>query len=110
MADNTYIKFSKKRLYEDIRRCSSDTTRVFIYCLLQVRHEPTKEIIENEMINLVPGQFITDVMKMIDDLNMAHDRVESCIKALVQSGRISVFASRSYFVITVNDWDKYIQE
>jgi len=77
------------------------------YCLLRANHEPAKEIIKFQRVNLRPGQFIFGRKKASADLKMSEQSIRTCLKKLRSLGNITLKSTNRFSIVTICNWEDY---
>ena len=100
--DEPYIKLYKKLLkwewYDD-----PNTKVLFLHCLLKANYQETRW----HGVSLEPGQFITSLPKLAEELNLSIKQVRVALDHLKQSGEVADKGQTKYRIITVLKWDEY---
>ena len=100
--EEAYIKLYKKLLkwewYDDV-----NTKVLFLHCLLKANWQETRW----HGVSLEPGQFITSLPKLSEELNLSVKQVRVALDHLKQSGEVADKGQSKYRIITVLKWDEY---
>ena len=100
--EEPYIKLYKKLLkwewYDDV-----NTKVLFLHCLLKANWQETRW----HGVSLEPGQFITSLPKLSEELNLSIKQVRVALDHLKQSGEVADKGQSKYRIITVLKWDEY---
>ena len=101
MAD-AFIKLFRKMLkwewYDD-----TNTKILFLHCLLKANWEKTKW----HGIDIEPGQFITSLPKLADELHLTIHQVRVALEHLKMTGEVADKGQTKFRIITVNNWNEY---
>lgn len=97
-----FIKLYKKMLkwewYDDANTC-----RLFLHCLLKANWEQTRW----HGIEIEPGQFITSLPKLAEELHLTIHQVRVALNHLKMTGEVADKGQSKYRIITVLNWDCY---
>lgn len=80
-----------------------NTTRLFIWMLLQANHEPKKW----RGILIETGQFVSGRKKMADGTGLSEQQIRSCIARLKSTSDLTSKSTNKYTVYTLENWAKY---
>lgn len=114
MSKQGYIK-----LYRQITDtpvwADSDKLKLWLMCLMKATHDEKTQVVDNQIIELKAGQFITGRSALSDDFN--HDvkkdrRVDGLtlfrwLSLFEKMEMLNIKKTNKYSLITVLNWDKY---
>ena len=102
MLENGYIKLHRQltqwRWYK-----SENTARIFLHLLLIANYEECQWFDKT----IKPGQVVTSMEHIADDLGLTRKTVKKHIKKLCQTGEISVETTNKYTIVTIRNYGKY---
>ena len=102
---NGYIKLYRSLLdwewYDD-----ANTMRLFVHLLLSANHE-TKEW---HGIKIEAGQLIIGRLKLAEKLKLSERKIRTALKHLKTTKEVTIETTKSYSLITLNNWHLYNQE
>lgn len=99
---NGYIKLHRKMLeWEWID--DAVTLQVYIYCLLSANFETARW----HGILIEPGQFITSIGHIAEDLHISKQKVRTALVHLKSTHNLTCKATSKYTLVTVENWEVY---
>lgn len=109
-----YIKLYREILQSPIWQ-DPPKLRLWLLCLMKANHQQAELLIENQIINLSPGQFLTGRLSLEVDYNRSMPKkyiisgktLWRWLKLLESKGSISIKSTNKYSIVTIINWDKY---
>lgn len=104
-----------RKITESAIFTDADLLRLWIYCLSKAAYRPTTVLIEKQIIELEPGQFVTGRFSLHADYNagvsprkkIKETTLWSWLKRLESYGNLDIKSYNKYSVVTVIKWDEY---
>lgn len=104
-----------RKITESAIFTDADLLRLWIYCLSKAAYKPTTVIIEKQIIELEPGQFVTGRFSLHADYNagvsprkkIKDTTLWSWLKRLESYGNLDIKSYNKYSVVTVVKWEEY---
>lgn len=89
--------------------------KLWIYCLMKATHKELKQLVGNQMVELIPGQFITGRHALSKEFNegakpehqISPITLWRWLKLLEKYDFLNIKTTNKYSVVTINNWDKY---
>ena len=81
--------------------------QLFCYVILKASHKKTKILVNNNVVELEPGQLIFGRKKASDDLNQSEQSVRTALETLKKMKIVTTRATNKYTLITVDNWALY---
>ena len=104
--DTGWVKIHR-RIYRSARCHDPDWVTVWLYILLNARHEPGKAIFDGEVVQLAPGQLITGRYAIASATGVNPSKVKRLIQVLKTDLQIDQRAGVKGSIITVLNWAAY---
>lgn len=109
-----YIKLYRKITHNHIWQ-DPQKLRLWLLCLLKASHQQKQFLIENQVIVLSPGQFITGRHSIEEDYNkelqtkfrVFGKTLWRWLKVLETQGFVSIKSTNKYSIITIVNWILY---
>lgn len=109
-----WIKLHRKLLENPIFN-DPHLLKLWVYCLLKATHKEHKQIVDKQMVELQPGQFVTGRFILAEEYNkgakpkdIVSDRtLWRWLKFLEGCEFLSIKSTTKYSVVTINNWGKY---
>ncbi|MCK1983715.1 MULTISPECIES: hypothetical protein [Peribacillus] len=109
-----YIKLYREILQSPIWQ-DPPKLRLWLLCLMKANHQQAELLIENQIINLSPGQFLTGRLSLEVDYNrnvpkkyiVSGKTLWRWLKLLESKGSVSIKSTNKYSIVTIVNWDKY---
>ena len=79
------------------------TVTVWIYCLARANYEVARW----EGLILQPGQFVTSIRHIAEDLGLSVQNVQTALKHLKSTNELTSKSTNKYTVITIEKWTMY---
>ena len=89
---------------------NADVCQLFMYLLIKATHRERKYSVGNQVINLLPGQFVTGRKQLAAVLNSSEQRVRTALRFLEIHDIISQQATNKFTIISIINWRKYQDE
>lgn len=92
--------------------------KLWMYCLMKATHTERDQLVGNQMIKLLPGQFVTGRIALADDLNKgmkADIKVSNStwwryLNNLEKWQMLNIKKTNKYSVISIVKWSEYQQD
>ncbi|WP_110926838.1 hypothetical protein [Bacillus massiliglaciei] len=90
--------------------------RLWIICLTEATHKERDQVVDRQMVHLLPGQFVTGRFTLFDMYNNGlkqGDRVKEpktvyrWLERLEKLGYLTINKTTKYSVVTINNWSRY---
>lgn len=81
--------------------------QLFCYVILKASHKKTKILVNNNVVELEPGQLIFGRKKASDDLNQSEQSVRTALETLKKMKIVTTRATNRYTLISVDNWALY---
>jgi hypothetical protein len=81
----------------------SNTTRLFLHCLLKANHKENKW----QGILIKRGSFVTSYQTLALELGLTVQNIRTSIKRLNSTGELTHKSHSKYGIITINNYDRY---
>ena len=89
--------------------------RLWLLCLMKANHKQAELLIENQVINLSAGQFLTGRLSLEADYNrnipkkyfVSGKTLWRWLKLLESKGAVSIKSTNKYSIVTILNWDNY---
>ena len=108
MTENGWVKIHRKILDNpSLRRL--DYLGLWVYILLSVNHDETRELFAGKEIVLKPGQGIFSTPTLSKELDLSVSKVRRILETFENEQQIEQRKSNQGTVITVVNWEKYQQ-
>lgn len=109
-----WIKLHRKLLDNPIWQ-DPHYMKLWMYCLLQASHAEHEQLVGNQIIKLLPGQFVTGRISLAEEMNRGvtpkKRQSESTwwrdLKRFEEWGMLNIKANSKYSVVTVDNWAIY---
>jgi biotin operon repressor len=102
--DNGWVKLHRKLLdwewYSD-----HNTTRLFIHILLKASHKDRKWL----GVDVPSGSFISGRKVLASEVGLSEQQIRTSLKKLKSTNEITIKATKSYSIISVNNWGLHQQ-
>lgn len=86
---------------------NSDTLKVWVWCLLRAKYDPSSWEVEGESVTIERGQFVTGSFSACDQLGMPKTTVWRHLKKLEYWGNIKIKSGRKFSLITICNYETY---
>ncbi|MEK5068072.1 DnaD domain-containing protein [Sporosarcina sp. FSL K6-1508] len=109
-----WIKLHRKLLDNPIWQ-DPHYMKLWMYCLLQASHAEHDQLVGNQIIKLLPGQFVTGRISLAEEMNrgVAPKKRQSestwwrDLKRFEEWGMLNIKANSKYSIVTVGNWALY---
>ena len=101
-----YIKLHRSLLDNPIM-VKADYLAIWIYILLKASHKEHDQLIGNQIIHLLPGQFPTGRKKISKDLGISENKIYRALNYFEIEHQIKQQKNNKFTVITILNWRKY---
>jgi uncharacterized phage protein (TIGR02220 family) len=81
--------------------------RVWLWCLLKASHDYHQQMIELQIVDLEPGQFVTGRFKGSDELKINPSTFYKYLKTLEKLKMINLKSNNKMTIVTIENWRKY---
>lgn len=86
---------------------NADLLKVWIWCLLKATHKDHETLVGLQVVELLPGQFVTGRFKGSEELKMNPSTFYKYLKILQDLSMIALKSDNKKTVVTIENWDKY---
>ena len=86
---------------------NADLLKVWIWCLLKATHKDYETLVGLQVVELLPGQFVTGRFKGSEELKMNPSTFYKYLKILQDLSMIALKSDNKKTVVTIENWDKY---
>lgn len=109
-----WIKLHRKLLDNPIWQ-DPHYMKLWMYCLLQASHAEHDQLVGNQIITLLPGQFVTGRISLAEEMNrgVAPKKRQSestwwrDLKRFEEWGMLNIKANSKYSIVTIDNWAFY---
>lgn len=101
-----YIKLYRSLLDNPIIT-KPDYFVIWIYILLKASHKEHYQLVGNQRIHLIPGQFPTGRKKISKDLGISENKIYRALNYFENEHQIKQQKNNKFTVITILNWHKY---
>jgi len=101
-----WIKLHRKLLDSSITS-NPNTLSVWIHFLLKASHKEHEQIVGNQNILLLPGQFVFGRKKFSKETGISENIIRSSLLVLQQCRNITIKTTNKFSVVTLTNWGLY---
>ena len=83
---------------------------LWTYLLLEATHKPIKRYIGNQVVEQMPGQYITGRKRLAKELRVSERSIRTPLLALVKDQKVTIKTTNKYSIISIVNWDTYQPE
>ena len=109
MMHRGYIKLWRKctdsKMYQNPKLWT-----LWTYLLLEATHKPIKRYIGNQVVEQMPGQYITGRKRLAKELRVSERSIRTLLLALVKDQKVTIKTTNKYSIISIVNWDTYQPE
>ena len=77
------------------------------WCLLKASHKQHEHMVGNQLVFLMPGQFVFGRKRAAEELGMSEQEIRTAVSSLKKSGHIASMPTSKYSIITITNWGTY---
>lgn len=81
--------------------------QLFCYVILKASHKKTKILVNNNVVELEPGQLIFGRKRAAEDLNQSEQSIRTALETLKKMKIVTCKATNKYTLISVDNWALY---
>ena len=104
--NNGWVKIHRKILRSPIFD-NANLLKVWVWCLCKATHEPRKNLVGNQLVELEAGQFVFGRKAAALDLKMKERTIYDYMKVLEKLEMLNIKSTNKFSVVTVMKWDFY---
>jgi hypothetical protein len=104
--DTGYIKLWRKSLESPVFQ-NPNLWYFWCWCLVKATYKPRKVKVGYKTISLQPGEFIFGRNKASEEIGLSVQTIRTCIKHLENDENLTIKSTKTYSIISINNWDTY---
>lgn len=105
---NGWVKLWRKSLDSGLLQ-DPELWTFWCWCLMKAVHRPQQTIINKQVVDLQPGQFIFGRKKAAAELPLSEKKVRTCLYKLEKLQNLAIQSASRYSIITIINWESYQQ-
>lgn len=107
MFDNSgWVKMHRKILRSPIFD-NPALLKVWIWCLCKAAHEPIKQLVGRQLVELEAGQFVFGRKSAAEQLGITDSSAYRYMQTLEKLGALTLKANNKFSVVTIEKWEFY---
>lgn len=101
-----YIKLWRKSLESGMMR-NPHLWTFWCWCLMKATWKPIKQMVGNQMVELMPGQFVFGRKAASEELETGEKIIRTRLDILKNLGNVAIKPTNKFSIITICNWELY---
>lgn len=101
-----WLKLHRNLIYNPIFQ-NENLLKVWIWCLSKATHKPRRQMVGNQFVDLLPGEFVTGRKIAGEELNMPSSTAWNRLKTLEKNESIEIKSENKFSIIKILNWESY---
>lgn len=104
--DEGYIKLWRKSLNSGLLK-NPHLWTFWCWCLMKATWKPMKQMVGNQMVELLPGQFVFGRKAAAEELEVGEKIIRTRLEILKNLKNVAIKPTNKFSIITICNWETY---